>query len=285
MTLQPCAIDASPNLYIMSDRPPTQTAPFFRLPIELRNAIYRLLVVSPLSDAADRQWYRPLCVDHVIFNVGYFRRDSVLPLLRTCHQIHTEATRILYGENAFVFHYSSIANAPLPFFSLLPSQYLRLMRKAYLFTEYILPWPMQPSNQLDLDFGNVDELDRQHSLERKNTILKIELEGSKMVARKALPAGSGFVVNSHDTTTMAAPGLHGKLHNPRAKAGSEQWWSASCQLWKMVPIASADSTCRQEFRRVVWTDTSDSSGQAEGDVAQRKRAPSLTATGLYESLL
>ncbi|KAL9008636.1 MAG: hypothetical protein Q9173_006258 [Seirophora scorigena] len=282
---QSCATDASPHQYTMPDGPPRQTAAFFRLPVELRNAIYRLLVVAPLSEATNSRLYRPLCVDHVVFNLGYFKRDSLLPLLRTCHQIHVEASSVLYGENVFVFHFSSIADAPLPFFSLLPSRYLRLMKKAYLFTEYFLPWPMQPSNQLDLDLGNIDEVDRHRSLERRRTILKIELEGSKMVARKALPARSGFSVNFHDTIEMAAPDMHGRLQNARLKANKDEWWSTSHQLWKMVMIESADSTCRQEFRRVVWTDKSSSSGRSEGEVAPHQTTPSLTATVLYESPL
>ncbi|KAI4117793.1 MAG: hypothetical protein LQ345_002052 [Seirophora villosa] len=278
-----CATDASPHQHTTPDGPPSQTAAFFRLPVELRNAIYRLLVLAPLSETTTSRLYRPRCVDHVVFNVGYFKRDGLLPLLRTCHQIHTEASSVLYSENLFVFHFSSIAHAPLPFFASLPTRYLRLMKKAYLFTEYFLPWPMQPSSQLDLDPATVDEVDRLRSLERRRTILNIELEGSKMVARKALPASTGFSVNFHETIEMAAPDMQSRLQNARLEADKGSWWSTSHQLWKMVMIESADSTCRQEFRRVVWSDTSSSSARSEGEVAPHKTALSLTATVLHES--
>lgn len=249
---------------VASDQTKPQNAAFFKLPIELRNAIYRQIVISPLSRATNCRIHRPVYVDDAVFRIGYFKRDSVLPLLQTCHQMHVEASNILYGENVFIFHASSLANNPLPFFDRLPATYLRRLRRAYLLTEYFLPWPLQPSYHLDLVPGNVDEVDGNRSLERRDAILKIELEGSKMVARRALPPKSGFIVNFHDTTDMPATGTQDQLQRNLKAGDGDEWWSSSCQLWKMILIGSADSTCQQEFRRVVWTSTADDAQQPGG---------------------
>lgn len=52
----------------------TRSAAFFTLPIELRNAIYRMFVVSPLFHTSHASMYRPLCVDEAMFKIGYFKK-------------------------------------------------------------------------------------------------------------------------------------------------------------------------------------------------------------------
>ncbi|KAL8924198.1 MAG: hypothetical protein Q9208_004162 [Pyrenodesmia sp. 3 TL-2023] len=246
-------VEASQPAYTRTHSTRSQDAAFFQLPLELRNAIYRLIVISPLSRATNCQLHRPICVDDAIFNIGHFKGGAVVPLLQTCHQIHDEATIILYGENIFLFQCSSLANTPLRFFDLLPGRYLRHMRKAYLLTKYFLPWPLQASYYSDL---GVDAIEEDISFNRRDTILKIELEGSKMVARRALSPNSGFVVNFHDTVDVPTKRTYNQLQRG-PQGGDDQGWTSSSQLWTLVLVQLRDATYRQEFRRVVWNSTTD----------------------------
>ncbi|KAM0794547.1 hypothetical protein BDR22DRAFT_826823 [Usnea florida] len=78
------------------------TFPFFRLPPEVRNMIYRLLfetahkdkIVTPDPAGSRRQ-----------NNLGQrtLNLSDSLPLLRTCRMVHREATAVLYGSNVFRF--------------------------------------------------------------------------------------------------------------------------------------------------------------------------------------
>ncbi|KAL8895172.1 MAG: hypothetical protein Q9207_008276 [Kuettlingeria erythrocarpa] len=234
--------------------PRSQDAAFFKLPIELRNAIYRLIVISPLSRAANCRLYSSMCVDEAVFNAGYFKRGTVVPLLQTCHQMHVEASSVLYSENLFLFQFSSLASSPLLFFDLLPAKYLRLMRKAFLLTRYFLPWPLQPSYYTD---RGVDEMDDDRSFKRRAAILKIEQEGSKMVARRALSPNSGFVINFHDTVDMPSKRTCSQFQRGLQEDDDDEGWNSSAQLWKLVVTELPDSLCRQEFCRVVRANTTD----------------------------
>ncbi|KAI4143279.1 MAG: hypothetical protein L6R39_004638 [Caloplaca ligustica] len=278
---QSTAMDTLQAQAIRTNALPSQDAAFFKLPLELRNAIYRLLAISPLSRATDCLLYRPICADDAVFSIGYFKRDTVVPLLQTCRQIHSEASSILYGENVFVFHVSNLASGTVSLFELLPEEYLRLMRRAYLLTEYFLPWSLQPSDQLDLTTGGIDEADENRMLVRRDMILKIELEGSKMVARKALPARSGFAVNVHDTISLPTKSTHGRLWQSQAKASDEEWGSSSLQLWKMVPIELADSTYRQEFRRATWTREVDNPEDQTWQLGAGEHSSAISDSGVF----
>lgn len=68
--------------------------PFLRMPLELRNMVYRLLVVSP----------HRIHLDCFLPTQGRCLHRLVIctPLLRVCRQISTEALNVLYGENEFV---------------------------------------------------------------------------------------------------------------------------------------------------------------------------------------
>ncbi len=72
--------------------PPKSNCCFFKLPRELRDEIYSLIYARPPFLRFDNPGY-PL---NLCFGTA---------LLRTCSQIHTEATEVLYGTNYFVFGY------------------------------------------------------------------------------------------------------------------------------------------------------------------------------------
>lgn len=81
---------------------------FFRLPPELRNAVYEELLVT---DCAFRLGYAisfvsaGYCADDLPSHHGPYshepRREIFPNILRTCSAIHFEAIAILYGNNSF----------------------------------------------------------------------------------------------------------------------------------------------------------------------------------------
>ncbi|KAI7301765.1 hypothetical protein KC315_g16456, partial [Hortaea werneckii] len=97
-------------------------SPLFSLPPELRNDIWRYLLIhtpsSPSSslNAMDRK--KP----HHRSSAGSGLCDPQIcaNILRTCKQANTEATPILYGENTFNAHPSLLASLPSFLLSTLP---------------------------------------------------------------------------------------------------------------------------------------------------------------------
>ncbi|KAI9695664.1 MAG: hypothetical protein M1836_006116 [Candelina mexicana] len=77
--------------------PHPQTAfPFLRLPPELRNIVYRLLLISPLRDDEIGLFIDP--------GNGTYRWGTHTAILRTNHQVFAESSSIFYGENIFTVH-------------------------------------------------------------------------------------------------------------------------------------------------------------------------------------
>lgn len=71
---------------------------FMDLPGEIRNKIYKLLLVIP-----------PV---HAPRKLGSDERVYPLPLLLLCKQIHTEGIDILYGQNTFIAHPTLLCSMP-----------------------------------------------------------------------------------------------------------------------------------------------------------------------------
>jgi len=68
-----------------------------RLPGEIRNQIYGLLLIAPPPDTP-----RPLGSN-----------PKIHPrILSVCHQIYREASDVLYGKNTFIAHYSLLSSLP-----------------------------------------------------------------------------------------------------------------------------------------------------------------------------
>jgi hypothetical protein len=68
-----------------------------RLPGEIRNQIYGLLLIAPPPGTP-----RPLGSNHQIYP----------QILSACRQIHREATAVLYGMNTFIAHCSLLSSLP-----------------------------------------------------------------------------------------------------------------------------------------------------------------------------
>lgn len=235
-------------------RPAPQSS-FFRLPIELRNTIYRFIVVSPLSQSLRASLCRPICVDQAMFRIGYFQRGTVLPLLLTCRQIHLEASTILYAENVFVFHASTLGELPIPFFNVSPS-YLRCVRRAYLRTEIFLPRPLpplEPSSSLHALQGRADQSVPKEIRCESEHCHSIGIECSNIAASQAVPAESGILVDLEGTIDLPAADWQWKLQRDPGLLYQDEWWSSSCQLWKMMLLEHEEPDVRQVFRRITWT--------------------------------
>ncbi|OMP83705.1 hypothetical protein BK809_0005086 [Diplodia seriata] len=85
-----------------------QISPFLRLPGELRNEIYEMLLTPPDLTQQQRRaasYHSSACRDLP-------KADIHPAILSTCKQIHDEATLILYARNTFSAHGSLLTKMP-----------------------------------------------------------------------------------------------------------------------------------------------------------------------------
>lgn len=87
----------------------TGTGLFFRLPAELRNIIYRLLLTLKLAPHLRRL---SITTSRAAGSSSKPPPYVCLNLLATCRQINTEASPILYAENTFIAHPNLLTNVP-----------------------------------------------------------------------------------------------------------------------------------------------------------------------------
>ncbi|KAI6840610.1 hypothetical protein KC340_g2704 [Hortaea werneckii] len=148
-------------------------SPLFSLPPELRNDIWRYLLVHTSSSPSSRL--------NAIDRKEPHHRSSPGPgpgprhpppiyanILRTCKQASTEATPILYGENTFNAHPSLLATLPSFLLSTLPvrvtlppithPRVARLIRKFSLHVRLDTD-PRFTSSQAEESFNGVEELE------------------------------------------------------------------------------------------------------------------------------
>lgn len=111
------------------------SSPFFSLPAELRVEIYRSILVSsgPIMLPSNGITSLRSCDGNP--------RD--VALLRTCTQIYTEATNILYGENQFRFMSGGIACSSLLYLPLSSFRHLRELTIPTPFQGYIYRRPFR----------------------------------------------------------------------------------------------------------------------------------------------
>lgn len=172
-------------------------------------------------------------------------------MLPTCHQIHAEASTILYSENVFVCHYTRLTPHPLALTRLTIHKYLGSMRRALshgFFSDQALP----VLNSTQCIFTHAD-LDNKELGERRNAIFWLDLKGSKVVAQRALAASCRFVVNTNETVEITGNGPLGILERDLDGLKQKDRSSSCCQLWKRALIQSEDLDYCQGFRRLVWT--------------------------------
>lgn len=231
-------MDPPPSL-ILSHQP----CHIFRLPVELRNNIYRCIVISRLDCCSHPHLWRPLGVDGGISRIGYFDRDTVIPLLLTSRQNHDEAASVLYGENTFTFHISGLAEGPISFLRWLAPRYVRLLRRVYIRTGYrVESYGFRPEHI----FGDREYIEP--SDEAIQAKAAHDLAVSVTLMKQAWPAKYKVVINKLATVSYPIDETAVFFRKPSA----DEWPASSFYLWKMFVTETEAETPKIEFRRVQW---------------------------------
>lgn len=214
----------------------------FDLPIELRNNIYRYIVISRLDVRSHPRLWRPLGVDGGSFRIGYFDRDTVIPLLLTSRQIHNEASTILYAENTFAFHISGLAAGPISFLEWLSPRYVRLLRRVYIRTGCNVD-----SYGVESRFAFEDRRNVEPAVEKSPLRAARELAVSVALMKQAWPVRYEVIINKNNTVSYPAEDSARFLSRDNAC----DWPASSFHLWKMCVKTEAEvGESRIEFRRV-----------------------------------
>ena len=213
---------------------PRQPFDLLSLPIEVRKDIYRYIAVSRIDCRSHPRLWRPLGVDGGIHRIGYFDRDTVIPLLLTSHQVHDEVATIIYGENTFAFHISGLAEGPIWFLEWLSPKYIRLLRKVYIRTGYrvdtyglFLEAPSTPAPKIRAIH---------------------DLAVSVSLMKQAWPKKYEVFINKHATVAYPAD-EDAKFLNSRS---AHDWPASSYHLWKMFVTDPDTKLPRIEFKRIEW---------------------------------
>ena len=233
---------------LMPDDPPisnSSTPPclFIQLPLEVRKHVYRYIAISRLDCRSHPRLWRPLGVDGGIHRIGYFDRDTVIPLLQTCRQIHDEAASILYGENTFAFHISGLSEGPIWFLEWLPSRYIRLLRKVYIRTGYRVD-----TYGFSSDYEHLNRaLDKVTSkVSQLETARDLAISASLM--KQAWPSKYKVTINKFATVAYPADEMATMLGQQHA----DDWPTSSYHLWKMFVTQVDQILPRIEFKRIEW---------------------------------
>ena len=232
--------------------PPTASCPLLHLPLELRNKIYRYLVISHLDCKSHPRLWRPLSVDRGTLRIGYFPRDTVIPLLLVCRKIHDEAAAVLYGENTFAFHVSGLADGPIAFLEWLSPKYVRLLRRVYVRTGYDVD-TYGFSNEYGDRFGGRGggeggAKDVGPTAEQKRMREVCGLALSVRLMKQAWPVGYGVVVNRDEVAVYQETVDWEVGRNRRVN----DWPVGGYHLWKMFVRDEGNGEVRREFKRIEW---------------------------------
>ena len=233
---------------------PTTTCPLLDLPLELRNKIYRYIVISHLDCESHPRLWRPVSVDGDRWRIGYFPRDTVIPLLLVCRQIHDEAAAVLYGENTFAFHISGLAEGPIAFLEWLSPVYVRLLRRVYVRTGYdVDTYGFRDRFDVRNGGGGGDDVNggrREVGLtaEQKRMREVCGLALSVRLLKQAWPLGYGLVVN-RDEVAFYRETVDWQVGR---KKRVNDWPVGGYFLWKMFVKDGENGEVRREFKRIEW---------------------------------
>lgn len=230
--------------------------PLLGLPWELRTKIYEYALVSELEFSCHPTLWRPVAVDDKVFRIGYFRRDSVLPLLLANRQVYSEAIPVLYGKNTFFLRISGFEDTPLAFFDKLPSNHLPLLRNVFVQTGYHIRGPIDQY----LRVSTFPDRVRTYVLQKPEVKLLLrrqDIAHSAKLIEQACPDHFEIHVNCESLIT------HSGLYEFDEEKGDlwgcdlqNEWVFSSWHLWKMMVIKSTSHGLRFEFRRMVRDDSS-----------------------------
>ena len=226
-----------------ADIEPPAPCHFLTLPLEVRKRIYRLFCLSDVGFKSHPRRWRPSGQDGSCRGIGYFERDTVLPLLLTCWQVRNEAATVLYGENVFAFHISVLGQGPILFFSWLAPGYVRLLRKVYIRTGFDVD---------TYDFDPYDGATRRHVGQHPSEMMEWKaaknLTISATLIKEAWPGHYHVQVNKEAVLPCSRQDDWGMW----TQYENNNWPKASFHLWKMVPTKDNIQGFRPEFRRVKW---------------------------------
>lgn len=264
----------SPNLsssnWVHTSHSPSH---LLRVPLEVRYQIYRNILVSNLYESLRCSIYRPLGIDEDVFKIGYFKKDSVIPLLLANRQIYNEAIGILYGENVFVFHVSGLRDCPIAFLDRIARRFIHLLRHVYVRTGFSfmtstpieadghivlhegLKIPYRPPCSCVISHSSSVPLRPPFGLDEdlSQSLLSSWVQTSATQLNDALPIQLEASVNTKDVVELRADCNICDLsdvisHYPRVSAGDFFF----TPLWKMVCIAAEGDEPDREFRRIKW---------------------------------
>ncbi len=221
---------------------PGQFFPFLCLPVELRNKVYRCILISKVEYGPRTDIWRPIAADDGVFKIGFFKKGTVLPLLLVNRQIHSEAVVTLYGENTFIFHISGFREGALLFLDRLPLKYLRLLRRVYIRTGYYVCNPPDPNGS--------------HSTPTKEEAVvqsRRDLAISVALVRQAWPKKyRNISVDGRSAGLDGGPRIERRTKQLRGFNGLEEWLASSWYLWQMVTTELDADQPRREFRCIDW---------------------------------
>lgn len=226
-----------------------QSPAILRLSLELRLNIYRYILISDLNYDRRTALWRPIGADENIFKIGYFTRDSIMPLLLVNRQIHGEAVTVLYGENTFVCQVSGFSDQPLAFLNHLPAKYLGLFRKLYVRTGYHLEGKVGRDYYASGQYVDLAPV-------VKDYIRRHDILVSAKILTNAVSSLSPISVNTKSVIRCLSRGyVAEEIEELWGYDHAHEWTYSSWHVWKLV-IADwneGDADVRRfEFRRLAW---------------------------------
>lgn len=225
-----------------------QPSAILRLSVELRLNIYRHILISECGCDRRTALWRPIGADENIFKIGYFTRDSILPLLLVNRQIHEEAVIVLYGENTFVCQVSGLSDRPLAFFNHLPAKYLDLLRRFYVRTGYYLEGGVDRYHNPSGNYADQAPVVKD-SLRRRDVMISAKILTNAISSKYPIGVNTKSVIRClpGECVVENIDELWGYDH-------AHEWTYSSWHVWKLVfaDLNEGDVDDRRlEFRRLV----------------------------------
>ncbi|KAL8790410.1 MAG: hypothetical protein Q9195_006366 [Heterodermia aff. obscurata] len=217
---------------------------FMSLPRELRNDIFRYFAISRL-DAGCPAIFRPVGIDDHMYRIGYFEKDTVIPLLLVCRKFHEEVAAVLYGENTFAFHISGLSEGPVAFLERLSPRYFQLLTKVYIRTGHM-------AADRGLSYSVPAETSESTGAQEKRLIdQRRQLAISTMLVKEAWPARYGVQVDSANCETCEIADSPVTIRDSR-RIGNGSWPHTVGHLWKMTIDDLASGETVRSCRRIKW---------------------------------
>lgn len=229
----------------MAQHPPA----ILRLSVELRLNIYQYILISDRQYDRRTALWRPIGTDEKIFKIGYFTRDSIMPLLLVNRQIHEEAATVLYGENTFVCQVSGFSDQPLAFLNHLPPKYLDLLRKFYVRTGYHVEGKIDHNYYASGKYADMSAVVKDY-IRRRDIVVSAQLLTDAISSKYPITVNTKSVIRCppQEYVVENIEELWGYDH-------AHEWSYSSWHVWKLVLAQWNEGDVddrRFEFRRLAW---------------------------------